>query len=83
MSQITNEAAFLQALGINPSTVEANTVKVQMVNGQNIVTFGVMIPVTAATLGHAFLAASAAQEDSGDDGEKDGSPPDTEGEGRE
>lgn len=59
---IANEAVFLQSLGVNPGTVKVGTVNVEFVQGQPVITFTSVYPVSPRALGLAFLAAGAEEQ---------------------
>lgn len=56
--QISNEGAFVRALGLNPDTIVAGSVEVKFANGQPFIQFTQVIGVDNATLGSAFLAST-------------------------
>lgn len=70
--QIANEAVFLEALGIEPSSVQKGTVRIEFSQeGAPVIMFGVMRAVPPKLLGMAFIASSATDEADGTPDEED------------
>jgi hypothetical protein len=60
---IPNEAKFMSALGVDPATVKAGSIKIDWRDGVPVIEWTSMVGVSPQTLGLAFLAAAPAPED--------------------
>lgn len=78
MTQISNEGAFVKALGLNPDTVLSGSVEVKFLQGVPHVQFSQIIQIDNRTLGVAFLASmeqGEQTEDEADGGTEEVTPP--------
>ena len=51
-----NDAAVLEAMGVNPDTVEANTFRIEFREGQTIVRYATIVPVPLQMVAQAFAS---------------------------